>query len=55
MGICEGRTVIITGAGGGLGPAYALALAPQGANLGGNHNRPAAPPAPPRRGPKGWW
>ena len=27
MGICDGRTVIITGAGGGLGRAYALAFA----------------------------
>ena len=27
MGICDGRTVIVTGAGGGLGKAYALALA----------------------------
>lgn len=33
MGICEGRTVIITGAGGGLGRAYALAFAAEGANV----------------------
>ena len=33
MGICEGRTVIVTGAGGGLGKAYALALAEAGANV----------------------
>lgn len=33
MAICEGRTVIITGAGGGLGRAYALAFAAQGANV----------------------
>ena len=33
MGICDGRTVIITGAAGGLGKAYALAFAAQGANV----------------------
>lgn len=33
MGICGGRTVIVTGAGGGLGKAYALALAAAGANV----------------------
>lgn len=31
--ICEGRTVIITGAAGGLGKAYALAFAAEGANV----------------------
>lgn len=30
---CENRTVIITGAGGGLGRSYALALAAEGANV----------------------
>lgn len=33
MGICEERTIIITGAGGGLGRAYALAFAAEGANV----------------------
>jgi NAD(P)-dependent dehydrogenase (short-subunit alcohol dehydrogenase family) len=33
MGICDQRTVIITGAGGGLGRAYALAVAAEGANV----------------------
>lgn len=33
MGICEHRTVIITGAGAGLGRAYALAFADEGANV----------------------
>ncbi len=33
MGICNNRTVIITGAGGGLGKAYAEALAAEGANV----------------------
>lgn len=32
-GICENRTVIITGAGGGLGRAHALAFANEGANV----------------------
>jgi NAD(P)-dependent dehydrogenase (short-subunit alcohol dehydrogenase family) len=33
MRICENRTVIITGAGGGLGRAYALAFGQVGANV----------------------
>ena len=33
MGICEGRTVVITGAARGLGRAYALAFASEGANV----------------------
>lgn len=33
MPICDQRTVIITGAGGGLGRAYALAFAAEGANV----------------------
>jgi NAD(P)-dependent dehydrogenase (short-subunit alcohol dehydrogenase family) len=33
MGICEGRTVIVTGAGRGLGREYALAFAAEGANV----------------------
>ncbi len=33
MGICNGRTVIITGAARGLGRAYALAFASEGANV----------------------
>lgn len=33
MAICKDRTVIITGAGGGLGRAYALAFAAEGANV----------------------
>lgn len=32
-GICDGRTVIITGAAGGLGRAYALAFGAEGANV----------------------
>ena len=33
MGICEGRVAIVTGAGNGLGKAYALGLAAQGCKL----------------------
>lgn len=33
MGLCDNRTVIVTGAGGGLGRAYARALAAEGANV----------------------
>lgn len=33
MAICDGRTIIVTGAGGGLGRAYAEALAQAGANV----------------------
>ena len=32
-GICEGRVVIVTGAGNGLGKAYALGLAAEGAKV----------------------
>lgn len=43
MASCENRTVIITGAGGGLGRAYALAFAAEGANVVVNDiNREAA-------------
>jgi NAD(P)-dependent dehydrogenase (short-subunit alcohol dehydrogenase family) len=42
MAICSGRTVIITGAGGGLGRAYALAFAAEGANVVVNDIRQAA-------------
>lgn len=33
MGICDNRTIIITGAAGGLGKSYALAFAAEGANV----------------------
>ena len=33
MPLCDQRTVIITGAGGGLGRSYALAFAAEGANV----------------------
>jgi NAD(P)-dependent dehydrogenase (short-subunit alcohol dehydrogenase family) len=33
MGICSNRTIIVTGAGGGLGRAYAIALAAEGASV----------------------
>ncbi|WP_371925559.1 hypothetical protein [Pseudomonas sp. ANT_J28] len=33
MKVCENRVVIITGAGGGLGRAYALAFAAEGAKV----------------------
>ena len=42
MAMCSGRTVFITGAGGGLGRAYALAFAAEGANVVVNDIRDAA-------------
>lgn len=39
MGICDGRTIIITGSGSGLGREYALALAAEGANVAVNDIR----------------
>lgn len=41
-GICDGRVVIITGAGGGLGAAYAKAFAAEGARVVVNDINPAA-------------
>ena len=32
-GLCEGRVVVITGAGGGIGREYALAFAREGARV----------------------
>lgn len=42
MGICDQRVVIITGAGGGLGRAYALAFGAEGASVLVNDVRPDA-------------
>ena len=43
MGICDGRVVIITGAGGGLGAAHAREFAKEGASVVVNDiNRDAA-------------
>ena len=42
MGICTGRTIIITGAGGGLGREYALAIAAAGGKVVVNDIRPEA-------------
>lgn len=39
MGICEHRTIIVTGSGSGLGREYALALAAEGANVAVNDIR----------------
>ena len=39
MGICENRTIIVTGSGSGLGREYALALAAEGANVAVNDIR----------------
>lgn len=39
MGICDNRTIIVTGSGSGLGREYALALAAEGANVAVNDIR----------------
>ena len=39
MGICDNRTIIVTGSGAGLGREYALALAAEGANVAVNDIR----------------